>query len=346
MPLVTKKIKNKFNNYKLLSSFFLCLTPILIIYYCCDGRSKKKSRYGKDPGKGIFIIAHVMIINGLFFYGILTPLSEYLKIVFRELKIGISNQLLMLFISSLIMSSVTFVVGMVSHAIVLRNRGIPIRDWAATDDLENEILCTGLITLFCTLVLRLYSKLCDFKHDLQNRKLKAVSMKEKTCFSSTILRVSESHFIDTSESITKKNIEDIKLKLRILKRKFIEMKRRFTNLKSLIESIESVDPLDPNMQRINLGLLTLQKQFMQLETSLKDLVKVKNNMQIIHDTRLLKKSILQLNQGCSTYFEKDIIMRCTMDHVESMYNTFIRTEDSETVVENCHEKSSQIQSIK
>ncbi|WDM85612.1 hypothetical protein K6025_02030 [Ehrlichia sp. JZT12] len=168
MSLVSKEIKNRFEKYKLVSSFFLCLMPFSMIYHHINNRkSNRKS------GSGIFVILHTMIINTVLFSIIFISFSQYLEIIFNKLQIDISNKLLMIFISGFIVSCGCFVVGGIAHTIVLKKRNIPIRDWVSTDDLENEILCTGLITLFVVLILRMYDKLCSLiSNGLQDKKLK------------------------------------------------------------------------------------------------------------------------------------------------------------------------------
>ena len=343
MSLINKEIKDIFNKYKLLSSFFLCLIPFFILYYSVDSKHRKGN---KKNGNKIFVITHTIVINTVLFSVIFTFCSKYLKTVFNKLNISVNNELLMVFISGLAMSCVCSVIGGVAHIVVLKQNNIPIRDWASTDALENEVLCTGLITLFFTLILRMYYKLCSLRSNhLHDKKLeeKVINIGSGKNITGTIFKKSANNLSCPSKDILEGVLDQrtIKLKLKKLKERYSKIKAKLIKL-SMKDFIKSKDPsLLKDMQRISTGFIELQEQFLKVEDCLKDLIKRKNNLKTIKDPKLLAESIFQLNKDCSICLEKEVVIEQSVKQVELMYEyQFIRAKSVGAEISGCDIKES------
>ena len=81
--------------------------------------------------------------------------------MFNTIKINTLVSLLDLFIGSVIFSCAYLFIGYIAHAIVLKTRGLSFKDFVANEELEDELLCTGIFALLFVMSLRIYVKVLN-----------------------------------------------------------------------------------------------------------------------------------------------------------------------------------------
>ncbi|GAT79283.1 integral membrane protein [Ehrlichia ruminantium] len=104
---------------------------------------------------------HIFISNTLFFM-MIYPLI-YSKVLGVFIKNNTSfNIVLDVFLTSVLLSSISVILGCIVHAIVLKAEGKPISDFASTGELEDKLLCTDFFICLSAISLRIYKLLYDF----------------------------------------------------------------------------------------------------------------------------------------------------------------------------------------
>ncbi|QLK53084.1 hypothetical protein FDZ64_01375 [Ehrlichia ruminantium] len=130
---------------------------------------------------------HIFISNTLFFMMI------YLLIHSKILGVFIKNNtniVLDAFLTSVLLSSISVILGCIVHAIVLKAEGKPISDFASTGELEDKLLCTDFFICLSAISLRIYKLLCDFvsKFIFNTSKVKNSVYLERSCHTMLYLR--------------------------------------------------------------------------------------------------------------------------------------------------------------